>query len=228
MQSSTASDLDMISDTSLPLVHDGITEPNATTSTTVGGSLEIDNLSCSSATQSPIRHIGMQSRIAFDLDMISDRPLPMARADDRVALFNSIIENLQQLTDYSALESAAKVATDMINKSGFGFDSMYEATADGKSIDNTTSATLQNHIQGKMVPVSVAGDGNYLPRAGSVLAFGHEDSHIEIRTRIIIEMIQNKQLYFNPTYLNKGHRVQTTTQLCNTQCTQTNTSLPKQ
>ena len=132
----------------------------------------------------------------------------MARADDRAALLNSIIENLQQLTDYNALESVAKVATDMINKSSFGIDTMYEATADGKSIDNSTSATLTNHFQVQMVPASVAGDGICLPRAGSVLPFGHEDSHIEIRTRIIIEMIQNKQLYLNPTDLNKGHRVQ--------------------
>ena len=54
------------------------------------------------------------------------------------------------------------------------------------------------------LPVNVIGDGNCLPRCGSILAFGHESAHEEIRARIIVEMVCNESLYTDNTFLNKG------------------------
>ncbi|KAK7109352.1 uncharacterized protein [Littorina saxatilis] len=49
-----------------------------------------------------------------------------------------------------------------------------------------------------LTPVSVYGDGNCLPRCGSVLAYGTEGHHLEIRARIAIELAINKDFYLNP------------------------------
>ncbi|WAR23449.1 LOW QUALITY PROTEIN: hypothetical protein MAR_037118 [Mya arenaria] len=54
------------------------------------------------------------------------------------------------------------------------------------------------------LPVCVQGDGNCLPRSGSILAFGDEDHHTEIRCRIVIEMVTNIHLYLSVEYLQKG------------------------
>ncbi|CAC5416094.1 unnamed protein product [Mytilus coruscus] len=51
---------------------------------------------------------------------------------------------------------------------------------------------------------SVKGDGNCLPRAGSVLANGNEESHLEVRTRMVIEIVTHEDVYLNEYYLNRG------------------------
>lgn len=53
-------------------------------------------------------------------------------------------------------------------------------------------------------PVCVKGDGNCLSRAGSVLAFGNEESHLEVRTRMVIEIATHEDVYLDQDYLNRG------------------------
>ncbi|XP_060573349.1 LOW QUALITY PROTEIN: uncharacterized protein LOC132731228 [Ruditapes philippinarum] len=64
--------------------------------------------------------------------------------------------------------------------------------------NRTVEATL-----GKF-PVCVQGDGNCLPRSGSILSFGDEDHHTEIRCRIVIEMVTNIDLYLSDEHLKNG------------------------
>ena len=49
-----------------------------------------------------------------------------------------------------------------------------------------------------MTPVCVIGDGNCLPRCASILAYGHEENHKEMRSRIIIELVTNFDKYIDP------------------------------
>ncbi|XP_076446314.1 uncharacterized protein LOC143283825 [Babylonia areolata] len=44
-------------------------------------------------------------------------------------------------------------------------------------------------------PVEITGDGNCLPRSVSVLAYGTQDHHQELRTRIIVEMAAHEDHY---------------------------------
>jgi hypothetical protein len=53
-------------------------------------------------------------------------------------------------------------------------------------------------------PVKIYGDGNCLPRTGSVFAFGDEESHEEIRARIIIESVNNIEKYLDSRLLSEG------------------------
>ena len=47
-------------------------------------------------------------------------------------------------------------------------------------------------------PISIVGDGNCLPRCASVLAYGHEENHEEMRARIVFELAVNLQQYVDP------------------------------
>lgn len=53
-------------------------------------------------------------------------------------------------------------------------------------------------------PIIIEGDGNCLPRCGSVLAFGMQDKHAEIRLRIAMELITFSELYLSAEYLERG------------------------
>jgi hypothetical protein len=53
-------------------------------------------------------------------------------------------------------------------------------------------------------PVSIKADGNCLPRCGSLLAFGQEDFHKEMRVRIIMEFALHQETYLDSVYLSRG------------------------
>ena len=55
-----------------------------------------------------------------------------------------------------------------------------------------------------LYPISVSGDGNCLPRCGSVAAYLKETNHAEIRLRIAVELIIHKSLYLDADYLSAG------------------------
>ena len=48
------------------------------------------------------------------------------------------------------------------------------------------------------------GDGNRLPRSASVLAYGTEDNHLELRARIIRELVENEDKYLDDEYMSTG------------------------
>ena len=57
----------------------------------------------------------------------------------------------------------------------------------------------------ELVPTSVIGDGNCLFRSFSVMIFGNEDHHIEMRTRAAIELLCNFDFYLSEQCLFCSH-----------------------
>ena len=55
-----------------------------------------------------------------------------------------------------------------------------------------------------MYPVLIEADGNCLSRAGSVLAYGTEENHMDVRLRIAIELIQHRDHYLDVVNLSRG------------------------
>jgi hypothetical protein len=53
-------------------------------------------------------------------------------------------------------------------------------------------------------PIIIEGDGNCLARVGSVLLFGSEAHHLEVRLRIATEMVLFRDCYLDQDYLSKG------------------------
>jgi hypothetical protein len=77
----------------------------------------------------------------------------------------------------------------------------------GGIIDKTANDLLNgmNDVPGiKKYPMMINGDGNCLPRCGSVLAYGTEDFHADIRLRIAMELIEHKSVYMDSSHLQKG------------------------
>ena len=57
----------------------------------------------------------------------------------------------------------------------------------------------QNHS-----PVLTLGDGNCCPHSLSIAGFGDDSKHIQIRAKIVIESVINKEKYLNHEYLSQG------------------------
>ena len=54
------------------------------------------------------------------------------------------------------------------------------------------------------LPILVEADGNCMPRCGSLIAYGTENHHLEIRLRIFIEMVWNEAFYTNECTLSRA------------------------
>ena len=67
--------------------------------------------------------------------------------------------------------------------------------------DMQASQLLPADIDKSLIPVCVYGDGNCLPCALSVLAYGHEDAYIEIRARITVQMDTNEDNLLDDDHL---------------------------
>ena len=65
---------------------------------------------------------------------------------------------------------------------------------------DTTAAALypEDGLLG-LFPVKVGTDGNCCPRALSVLAYGKEDHHVEMRCRLVVEMASDEEKYLTPS-----------------------------
>ena len=56
-----------------------------------------------------------------------------------------------------------------------------------------------------LVACDIYADGNCLPRCVSVLAFGCQTFHQEMRIHILKELVQHKELYLDNDYMCRGH-----------------------
>ena len=56
-----------------------------------------------------------------------------------------------------------------------------------------------------LTPLKIYGDGNCLPRCASMMAFGDQDNHVEMRTRIVMELALNLDTYLDDEFLKSGH-----------------------
>ena len=53
------------------------------------------------------------------------------------------------------------------------------------------------------MPLVVSADGNCCPRSLSILVFGNEERHLEMRVRLVIELALHEQMYLDNDYLAK-------------------------
>lgn len=77
----------------------------------------------------------------------------------------------------------------------------------GRNIDELSVSLmpdLKNMTNTDLHPVSVMADGNCLPRTASLLAFGTEGRHQEMRKRIAVDMVINEEKYIKLEHLESG------------------------
>jgi hypothetical protein len=77
----------------------------------------------------------------------------------------------------------------------------------GYCVDETAFDLAANDISGPIrIPMQTTTDGYYLPRCGSMFAFGNEKT--KIRTRIIMKLALNEQLYLDNENLQRGKNLE--------------------
>ncbi|WAR09748.1 VRTN-like protein [Mya arenaria] len=77
----------------------------------------------------------------------------------------------------------------------------------GKTVDKMSLSLMMDDIslqKFQMYPATILGDGNCLPRCASVLAYGHEEKHQEMREIIVCELLKNSDKYLDNQYISKG------------------------
>ena len=66
-------------------------------------------------------------------------------------------------------------------------------------VDTTAAALYPEDGPSGLFPMKVGSDGNCCPRALSVLVYGKEDYHVELRCRLVIEMASDEEKYLTPS-----------------------------
>lgn len=62
-------------------------------------------------------------------------------------------------------------------------------------VDSVAMNYVPRALKNKLFPVVTTADGNCVPRALSILCFGNQQHHFEIRCRIVIELVSNSLDY---------------------------------
>lgn len=74
-----------------------------------------------------------------------------------------------------------------------------------RTIDESAIGLIpEDQTASGLYPCNVYGDGNCLPRCASLLVYGHENNHLEMRARIIDEFVRNEDNYLNNNFLSNG------------------------
>ncbi|KAK6174428.1 hypothetical protein SNE40_017706 [Patella caerulea] len=71
-------------------------------------------------------------------------------------------------------------------------------------IDKLALELIPDDFSENRFPVLIIGDGNCLPRCSSKFIFGNEENHVEMRSRIVIEMVLNKETLTDSVLLCRG------------------------
>lgn len=69
-----------------------------------------------------------------------------------------------------------------------------------KTVNNVNMTLMSNdtHLSGEALhPAVIYGYGNCLPRSASVLAYGHENKHKEMREIIVCKLVKNADKYLD-------------------------------
>ena len=71
-------------------------------------------------------------------------------------------------------------------------------------VDIVAKKSMHTDSPANVVPVVTIGDGNCCPRSLSIAAFGDDSRQLELRAKIILESVINKEKYLNQDYLAEG------------------------
>ena len=120
-------------------------------------------------------------------------PTPVMETVPRKIYFDRLQEAFEQCNFYEQLEA-------LVTTSNF---EAYELPAEFPQtivdvagiVDKTALSHKPPTAPASFYPLVTTADGNCLPRALSILVFGHEECHTELRCRIIVEMVKNINTY---------------------------------
>jgi chromosome segregation ATPase len=129
-----------------------------------------------------------------------------AEVDRRQAFFRNCKQELTRIIAMESEEKLKDIAQEIevlmedypLPETYYGWD-----LQEMKDVDDPSLGVLPSDLKSMVYPRSVGADGNCAYRSFSVLVFGHEGNHIEMRIRAIISLIQNGGYLTSPTMMNE-------------------------
>jgi hypothetical protein len=130
--------------------------------------------------------------------------LTMSRANDFSAIqgYLKVSESITNLKDRAELILQSGILEEYNIQDKWNAQSVLSL---GSTIDKVAHELVPNDHQGhNRFPACIYGDGNCLPRCGSLLAFGDEGYWKEIRVRITLEMALFSEAYLEGDHIRHG------------------------
>lgn len=127
--------------------------------------------------------------------------------DERQRTFENTLQIIKEMFDreecFENITSIAREHWRALNNKYHLPNSFYcdSAVAKTHDLDLVSSTIYPDDGPVNMLPQSVYGDGNCLFRSFSLLCFGSEDHHIEMRCRAVLEMLCNPEFYLSTNML---------------------------
>ena len=141
------------------------------------------------------------------LEAFNERREEVTNPNRSQIFWETILGELERCTDFPELQTcAAVILNDRIapirhQEKGVRFRN------DVDFIDAVAQSSLPDELKSSYDAVWVLGDGNCLPRSLSHAYIGDDHMHIELRARIALEGIVNKERYLNPNVMNRGSTI---------------------
>ena len=133
----------------------------------------------------------------------SDMPTPLP---PKPLSWQDIHENLSACKSYEDIKKLVTHNRDAIDASELSPCIFHTVVSTKMPVDQLSLSVMPNDVSydDNLKPVSTVGDGNCFPRSLSVLAYGHQNNHQEMRARLVCEAVRNKDNYLDNDYLRKG------------------------
>ena len=117
--------------------------------------------------------------------------------------WESMLASIERCTTFNEmLEVATNLLETLRPLRERKMDVHFNSTTD--SIDKIALALIPDDVPGDLVPIWTTGDGNCLGHALSKGFSGTDEMHVEIRARILLNGILNKDEYISARCLNRG------------------------
>ena len=139
---------------------------------------------------------GRDGHVVFVSD--TDAEMDVADVSNTVPLFDSIADELAGCVNFTAVQSVADRWKEEVAKFVLPLPlEPNKLSSVGCSIDTAALGYLQPELREKCFALSVLGDGNCFFRSLSLLLFGNEVHHKELRVRTVMAMALNQDLFLN-------------------------------
>ena len=122
--------------------------------------------------------------------------------EQRSLFFNSALYRLTQHDTFGSLKQhCSDLASDMKTMDVRLFEGCFDRI---RTDDRSRQLLREMQEYEEYQPIPIFGDGNCLPRCGSLFMCSHEERHVEMRVRIAVELAMNDELYLDDTFLSEG------------------------
>lgn len=114
----------------------------------------------------------------------------------RQSFFDDLICNLEKCVSYEALKNYVSLISQQVEQFSLPEESFQTIFDLQCSVDSVALKLIPESLE-TLYPALIESDGNCVARAISLIVFGTQDNHVEIRCRIIIDSVINSARYLS-------------------------------